>query len=103
MNEEDTEKVTTPVNPDILQRNQPCLVVISGFEIGHRYSLDRPKMIIGRSLKSDIILREQDVSRQHACIIIEDNNYIIKDLQSKNKTLINGKKSTSRILKEGDL
>jgi pSer/pThr/pTyr-binding forkhead associated (FHA) protein len=55
--------------------------------------LNKPKKMkitLGRSEKSDIFINDELVSRKHAVIKKEDENYFIRDLKSKNGTYING-------------
>ena len=62
--------------------------------------------IIGRSILCDIRIRDEKVSRKHAMIRFENNNYVIYDLDSSNGTFINGKKingSTGITLTKGDV
>ncbi|MBN2546940.1 MAG: transglycosylase SLT domain-containing protein [Spirochaetes bacterium] len=59
---------------------------------------------IGRNQENDIIIKNSFVSKFHCEIIFDDNNYIIKDLSSKNGTFVNGEKiSGDAILKDHDV
>jgi diguanylate cyclase (GGDEF)-like protein len=104
MSEEETAKVNTRIALDSLQCDQPCLVVVSGFDLGRRYPLDYAETIIGRRVGADIYLKENNVSRNHARLIKEGGWFFIEDLESKNSTLVNGIKITHRQrLEDGDL
>lgn len=104
MREEETAKVNTRIALDSLQCDQPCLVVVSGFDLGRRYPLDYAETIIGRRVGADIYLKENNVSRNHARLVKEDGWFFIEDLESKNSTLVNGIKITHRQrLEDGDL
>ncbi|MBN1411124.1 MAG: FHA domain-containing protein [Spirochaetales bacterium] len=48
------------------------------------------KISIGRSDKNDLCIEDELVSRKHAVIKKDDENYFIKDLKSKNGTFVNG-------------
>lgn len=51
------------------------------------------EIVIGRSKDCDIVLPELVITRQHATITKTANNeYVIKDLDSKNGTFVNGKR-----------
>ncbi len=59
---------------------------------------------IGRHSQSQIFLPDKSVSRQHAVIFVTDNvQWRLKDLQSANKTYVNGKAVTETLLRTGDL
>ncbi|MBF0465313.1 MAG: adenylate/guanylate cyclase domain-containing protein [Nitrospirae bacterium] len=67
------------------------------------YSLTVGEFIIGRSIKCDIVLKEEYISRQHAKIIIDHNSASIEDLNSLAGTRINNEKITHPCrLKTGD-
>src|SRR6476620_10201230 len=48
---------------------EACLVVIYGLELGKKFNLNRPQIIIGRSSKADIQIDQEAVSRNHCKII----------------------------------
>ena len=50
---------------------------------------DAPR-VIGRSPESDIVLKEDCISRRHARIILQDDTVFVEDLGSSNGVLLNG-------------
>ena len=63
---------------------------------GNRWSIGRKD--------TDICLRGDDtVGRKHAVLITDGDSHRINDLNSTNGTYVNGKKITSRLLREGDV
>lgn len=104
MSDEETAKINTGIALDTLKFDQPCLVVVSGFDLGRRYPIDQVETIIGRQIGADIYLKENNVSRNHTRLIKENHSFTIEDLGSKNGTFINGIKVTNRqVLRNGDL
>ena len=72
--------------------------------------LDQTQLRIGRSPDNEIILEDEAVSGHHALITIrplehneKQNEYIIEDLNSTNKTFVNNIQISSHVLKEGDI
>jgi Nif-specific regulatory protein len=58
---------------------------------------------IGRHRSNNLILRGKHVSRQHAVIFFEQNQWHVRDLNSANGTLVNGNRlTTHQGLLEGD-
>ena len=53
-----------------------CLVVIYGLDLGRKYNLVRPQIVIGRSSRADICVDQEAVSRNH-CKIINTGNAIM--------------------------
>jgi hypothetical protein len=79
------------------------LIALSGDPTQKTYLLDQPKIMIGRDKSSHIRIHEKTASLYHAMICIQDNVCILKDLNSKNGTIVNGSGvKDSLILKDGD-
>lgn len=57
---------------------------------------------IGRTSECDIQLPDAQVSRKHARITLNDNIYILEDLESSNGIFLNGKKIKQSELHNGD-
>ena len=80
------------------------LLVMEGAEPGKRIFLDQPVLLIGRDEdECDLVVAERQVSRHHALITAGNDGYILKDLESKNGTFLNGKELKGpHILQDGD-
>jgi hypothetical protein len=59
-------------------------------------------MLIGRDPNSGIYLQDNEVSMNHASIVFQNGQYVIRDNGSRNGTYVNGEKATSRILAHND-
>ncbi len=65
--------------------------------------LDEKKTaIVGRSTDVDIVVDDEKASRRHCEIRCWDGDFIIKDLHSRNGTLVNGDTVDVRALRPGD-
>ena len=83
--------------------NKPILIAREGQLTGERWTIDSDEFLIGRGSDCHIVLPERQVSRYHAKIISEANNYILHDLGSKNGTHLNGTQvQGSQPLRDGD-
>ena len=78
------------------------LLVIHGADPGRRYQLDQPVLRIGRDSSNPIRVSDNEISRQHAEIRSEQNEYKIVDLNSSNGTYVNGRRVTEAKLSSGD-
>ena len=78
------------------------LIVIYGAHMGRQYHLGPKRMLIGRVDRSDILLDDSSVSREHASIERKDGRFILEDLKSTNGTFINGECVDVRVLNHGD-
>jgi hypothetical protein len=69
----------------------PMLVVYEGELEGARWIVDQDSVTIGRGSDCEIVLPERQVSRHHVRIERDEHGYLLRDLDSKNGTSINGK------------
>jgi Protein of unknown function (DUF3662)/FHA domain len=84
-------------------RAPATLVLISGGQPVRVYPLAAPELSIGRSDHSGIALSDPGVSRNHARILREGDDFIIEDLRSTNGTEVNGQPVRRRRLADGDV
>lgn len=82
--------------------SQANLLVIKGTGHGTRYDLEKNTTSLGRGSQCDIRVSDHLVSRRHAAIVFENNEYILRDEKSSNGTLVNGKIRTKHTLINGD-
>jgi hypothetical protein len=76
------------------------VLVIKGKE-EEIYFLTKDETTIGRLEGNDIIIPDPSVSRHHAEIKRENNNFFVLDLESTNGTWIDGKRISKAPLKDG--
>lgn len=80
---------------DLTQPSRFLLKVLAGANIGAEFHLDSGKTyIVGSDPKvADIVLNDMSISRQHAKLIVgNDNSVLIEDLGSKNGVIVEGRK-----------
>jgi pSer/pThr/pTyr-binding forkhead associated (FHA) protein len=78
------------------------LIIIYGADLGRQYRLGPERVLIGRQYRSDILIEDSSVSREHAAIERKDGRFILEDLKSTNGTFINGESTDVRVLNHGD-
>jgi hypothetical protein len=66
------------------------LVIVAGDDEGMAFLLTSGKKIIGRRPTNDIFINDPNVSRQHAQIEDDGEDFIITDFDSTNGTYVNG-------------
>lgn len=64
--------------------------------------LDKSSILIGRAPDCDLVLPFSQISRHHARLFREGEQYCIEDLKSANGTSVNGKAVESHLLKDRD-
>jgi hypothetical protein len=91
------------------QRRRPkvqapaSLVLVQGGQPIRTWPLAASELTIGRAEQSDIPLADPGVSRNHARVVREGDDFIVEDLRSTNGTEVNGQPIRRRRLANGDL
>lgn len=84
-------------------RDRASLVVLAGPRVGTLVRVDDGELTIGRSLRAELSLDDDGVSRRHARIGRDDDGAWVEDLGSRNGTFVNGVRVTGRVrLADGD-
>lgn len=78
------------------------LIVKEGKRVGKEFRLQPDITSIGQDATNDIVIDDEAVSRQHAKVRKEDDDFVIHDLVSTNGTKVNGDDIAKHILKDGD-
>ena len=78
------------------------LLVIKGPNIGDEFYIEKDEFIIGRSPESDVLLDDITVSRKHALLKKDGDDYILLDAGSLNGSYLNGNIVEEAILSNGD-
>lgn len=87
---------------------RPVLVALGGELLATPIPLERSEVTLGRALDAHVRINDQKASRLHACISTEVDAHSgttvfkVKDLNSTNGTLVNGRPVTEAVLNHGD-
>src|SRR2546423_13667228 len=87
---------------------RPALVFPRGELLAVPIPLERAEVTLGRALDADIRINDSRASRLHARIITETDaatgvtRYRLRDLNSTNGTILNGKRIEQELLQDGD-
>lgn len=74
---------------------KPQIKVLSGADAGQVFVFSKPYIAVGRHPASDLRFhpdKELDVSTRHAAILKQGEKWLVRDLGSRNGTLVNGHK-----------
>jgi pSer/pThr/pTyr-binding forkhead associated (FHA) protein len=87
---------------DIFVSKPPVITLeFKGKEIGH-WMLDKPIFKIGRTAENDIVIDNLAVSRVHSVIEEDKGKHYIRDCDSLNGTIVNGRRIGRTALSDGD-
>jgi pSer/pThr/pTyr-binding forkhead associated (FHA) protein len=79
------------------------LVLAEAFKPRQNILIDKNPFVIGRGTDCDLVLDRFGISKRHARIYFDGNQYLFEDLGSKNGAYINGNRVESATLQDGDL
>jgi len=85
-----------------LAAKRPCLLVLSGPEMGRTVALASDPVEIGRSDECAITVNSDVVSRKHARVQPIFGLYFVTDLDSANGTFVSGQRVSMVQLRDGD-
>lgn len=79
------------------------LTVLRGASKGKTILIAKPQYVVGRSEKCQLRLNHEAISRQHCAFLLSPDKVVLRDLGSRNGTLVNGKKIAKQTeIKTGD-
>ena len=78
----------------------PELVFLRRGEEVLRFTLDRPRVVLGRGDRCDVVIPDPEVSRQQALLLISGDTAVVEDLSGKG-TVIGGARAQRAPLSDG--
>ena len=79
------------------------LVMRRGPSPGAIYDLTGAEVLIGRGARCQIIIRDDEISREHCKLVKSSGGYELVDTTSTNGTFVNGQRVRQRLLNAGEL
>lgn len=83
--------------------DMPSLILISEDYPRQVFQLGRATLMVGRDDNSSIRVDDDCVSRNHASIVLDGENYIVRDNGSANGTFVNGERVNRHVLRQHDI
>src|SRR5579871_5705108 len=91
MTDESSPSDYDPGGPEANTKSGLVLLYAPNFQqFQPAYVFDAPELIIGRDAQNQVCVPEQAVSRQHAAIVYHHMRWVLKDLGSRNGTMVDG-------------
>ncbi|HEX5659403.1 MAG TPA: FHA domain-containing protein [Polyangiales bacterium] len=85
----------------VARGDMPPLSVIFN---GQKVPVNKEEFVIGRGSKTaDLPIKDGNISRRHAAIVLQNGAFYMKDLGSTNGVEFNGERVESRRIEEGDV
>src|SRR5690349_17523087 len=96
----------TPMNasapPSTTEKTNPRLVGIAGPFRGTTFSLREGDVSVGRESSNDLWIAASSLSRRHCMLNGNGEVFSVRDLGSRNGTLVNGMPVQEQLLSHGD-
>ncbi|HEX3741138.1 MAG TPA: sigma 54-interacting transcriptional regulator [Terriglobales bacterium] len=80
----------------------PRLLGVAGPFQDTAVALSEKEVSIGRDSSNDLWVADRALSRRHCLLVNQSEQFILRDLGSKNGTLVNGVPVTEQVLRDGD-
>jgi hypothetical protein len=81
----------------------PKLIVTNNGSVIQELSMDKPRLLIGRSEHNDISIGSRFISRHHALLLRHGSSTFLKDLNSTNGTTVNARRISNHVLMHDDV
>jgi hypothetical protein len=91
--------VTPVAPPSPAASPRVCGVLVRGDRV---YQLDPAVTVLGRSRQCDVVITDPNVSRRHAEVRRDGDEYVVIDLDSTNGLTVNGREVKRAALADGD-
>jgi pSer/pThr/pTyr-binding forkhead associated (FHA) protein len=88
--------------PEFLESCRASIVVLTGDAAGNEFTLDQPKISLGRGPDVDLDFDDSAMSREHVVFEFSDGGFRIRDLGSTNGTQVNDEVIKVANLDHGD-
>jgi hypothetical protein len=81
----------------------PQVVVSNNGSVIQELTMQKPRLLIGRSEHNDIAIGSRFISRHHALLVRHGSSTFLMDLNSTNGTFVNAKRVSNHVLLHDDL
>lgn len=79
------------------------LEFMSGETKGRKIAIEKDELVLGRLTECDICVEDSAVSGKHCAVVRDGGKYSLRDLDSTNGTLLNGKRIVESRIKPKDI
>jgi two-component system, cell cycle response regulator len=101
---EESERTLNAVpRPIVPGQEHAFLLVLAGPQLGDLFPLASGReLVVGRRDDTDVLLRDDGVSRRHATIRVDDGDALVRDADSQNGIYVDGQRVPEVRLSNGD-
>jgi general secretion pathway protein A len=81
----------------------PRLILTHNGKTLNEVSMDRPRLLIGRSEHNDLCVNSKYISRHHALLVRHGRSTFLMDLNSTNGTYVNSRRVSNHVMQHDDI
>lgn len=81
----------------------PQIIVTNNGSVIQELTMEKPRLLIGRSEHNDVSIGSRFISRHHALLVRHGNSTFLMDLNSTNGTFVNAKRVSNHVLLHDDV
>lgn len=81
----------------------PRLVITNNGSVMSELTMNKSRVLIGRSEHNDVSINSRFISRHHALLVRHDTSTFLMDLNSSNGTFVNSKRVSNHVLAHDDI
>jgi len=81
----------------------PQIIVTNSGSVIQELTMEKPRLLIGRSEHNDVSIGSRFISRHHALLVRHGNATFLMDLNSTNGTFVNAKRVSNHVLLHDDV
>ncbi len=97
------ENVIAQSTQEVVPVQPPQLIVTSDGNVIEDRTMDKARMLVGRSEHNDIPINSRFISRHHAMLVRHGASTFLMDLNSTNGTFVNSKRISNHVLIHDDV
>ncbi|MGI9237131.1 MAG: FHA domain-containing protein [Woeseiaceae bacterium] len=99
----DDAQITLSEPEPVPATEAPHLIVTSNGSVVGELTMEKPRVLIGRSDHNDVAIRSRFISRHHALLVRHGASTFLMDLNSTNGTFVNAKRVSNQVLVHDDV
>jgi type II secretory pathway predicted ATPase ExeA len=99
----DGATLTQPPEEPSPPTTAPRLMVTKDSNVIHNITIDKARLLIGRSEHNDLAIGNRFISRHHALLVRNGNATLLMDLNSTNGTFVNSRRVSNHMLVHEDI
>ena len=97
------DEVAEEPEAPLVPSKPPQLVVTNSGSVIQELSMEKPRLLIGRSEHNDIAIGSRFISRHHALLVRHGGSTFLMDLNSTSGTMVNARRVSNHVLLHDDV